>query len=186
MDWLRPHFAQLPPQVWRMLPSRPCLRDVSQVQDRYPFLQVILAQHSSVCGCQQITCAAQRCSKLRHPLLCDVDASAMLFISGSVKSRFSHNFGVHHRNVSAWCSKIVINFHTSVTQQQISVPAFFFVSSPNTSTHHYCCSVTHDVLSRSRVETEPTTVQPLHSKFLQRSCCLFRAVIADMERRQCP
>ena len=43
------------------------------------------------------------------------------------------------------------------------------LSSPKTSTHHYCCTVAHDVLSRSRVETEPTTVQPLHSKFLQRS-----------------
>ena len=46
------------------------------MQDRIPFLQVILAQHSSVCGCQQTTCAAQRCSKLRHPLLWDVDVSA--------------------------------------------------------------------------------------------------------------
>ena len=187
MDWHQPHFAHLPPQVWRMLLSGPRrLRDASQVQDRFPLLQVILAQHSSVCGCQQTTCAAQRCSKLRHQLLCDVDASAMLFISGSIRSRFSHNFGVHHRNVSAWCSKIVINFHTSVTQQQMSVPTFFFHSSPNTSTHHCCCSVAHDVLSRSHVETEPTTVQPLHSKFLQRSCCLFHAVIADIQCRQCP
>ena len=42
--------------------------------------------------------------------------------------------------------------------------------------HHHCCIVAHDVLSRSRDETEPTTVQPLHSKFLQRPCCLFHAV----------
>ena len=157
MDWLQPHFAQLPPRVWRMLLSGPsCLRDASQVQDRYPFLQVILAQH---------WCAVAN----RHPLAMKMRLPCSSFLV-LFKCRCSHNFGVHHRNVSVWCSKIVINFHTSVTQQQISVPAFFFVSSPNTSTHHYCCTVAHDVLSRSRVETEannrPTTSQQVSATVL--------------------
>ena len=41
MDWaLTSLFSQLPLEVWRMLLSEPsCLQHVSQVQDRFPFLQ---------------------------------------------------------------------------------------------------------------------------------------------------
>ena len=167
-DGLQPHFAQLPPQVWRMLLIGPsCLRDASQVLDRYPFLQVVLAWHSSVCGCQQTTCAAQRCSRLRHPLLCDVDASAMLFIS----SFYQVLVQPHLRGSPSECIRLVLEDCDQlphVRHPTAHLGSNVLLSSPNTSTHHYCCTVAHDVLSRSRVETEPTTVQPLHSKFLQR------------------
>ena len=68
-----------------------------------------------------------------------------------------------------------INLHTSILQtprvsedspQHFTVPAIFFVSSPKPAACHRRCTVAHDVFSRSRVETEPATVHPVHSEFL--------------------
>ena len=72
------------------------------------------------------------------------------------------------------CSRVGIDFHASVlqtlriseySQQHFTVPAIF-VSSQNAAARHHRCIVAHDVSSRSRVETEPATVHPVHSEFL--------------------
>ena len=99
----------------------------------------------------------------------------MFFVPGSCNCRFSLDLRVHRRKVSSWCSRVGINFHTSVLQtpriseyceQHITIPAFFFVSPPNAAARHHRCIVAHDVFSRSRVETEPASVHPVHSEFL--------------------
>ena len=81
------------------------------------------------------------------------------------------------------------------------VPAFFFVSSPNAAARHHRCIIAHDVFSRSRVETEPATLHPVHSEFLlwlTERCDLLTewfasdalvsclTVTANVERRRCP
>ena len=130
-------------------------------------------------------------------------------------------FRVHHRNVSGRCCGVGINFHASVlraptiseySQQDLPVPALFFVSLLDAAARHHRCNVAHEVFARPRVETEPATVQPVHSEFLLWSrglvwleldlftaCCNLliewfashtlvscRTVAANMERRQCP
>ena len=113
-----------------MLLSGPShLRDLSQGAGSLCILAVILARHSSVCGCPTD----------RQPLQLNVAPcwDTFFFVmwmrllcssfSGSHHSWFSHNFGVRHRNVCDMCSRTVINFHTS---------------------RHNCCIAANDVLSR--------------------------------------
>ena len=57
-------------------------------------------------------------------------------------------------------------------RQSFTIPTFFFVSPPNAAARHHRCNVAHDVLSRSRVETKPASVHPIHSEFLLWSCSL--------------
>ena len=137
------------------------------------FLRVRLSDH-------QATPAAKRRYKFRHHLLRDVTVSAVLFVPGSRRCWFGLNFRVHHRKVSGRCSRVGIYVHASVlhirriseySQQHFTVPAFVFVSSPKAAVRRHRCIVAHDVFSRSRVETEPATVHPVHIEFLLWSSC---------------
>ena len=177
-------------------------------------LRVRLSDH-------QANLAAQRRSELRHHLLRDVDASDILFVPGLRYRRSGLHFWVHHLNVSGRRCGVGIDFHASVLQapriskyfqQHFTDPAFFFVSSPNAAARQHCCVVAHDVSTRSRVETEPATVQSDHSEFLlwsrglvwfEQDLCTERCILliewfasdtlvschtvtANVERRQCP
>ena len=97
------------------------------------------------------------------------------FSSFLVLVAVGRNLRVHHRKISGRWSRVGIDLHASVlqtpriseySQQQFAVPAFFLVSSPNAAARHHRCIVAHDVFSRSRVETEPATVHPVHREFL--------------------
>ena len=172
-----PHLAQQPPALdWRIAFAwSSCLRGDPRRINLHPcgdpglaLLRVRLSDHHA-------TIAAQRRSELRHHLLRDVDASAVLFASGFRHCRSSLHFWVHHWNASGRRCGVGINFHAPVlqapriseySQQHVTVPAFFFVSLPDATARHHCCSAAHDVFSRPRVETEPATVQPVHSEFL--------------------
>ena len=129
-DWIWPHFADPLHQFWPMLLSgRSHLRDLSQGAGSLCILAVILARHSSVCGCP----TNRQPSQLNVAPCWDTFFFVMWMrllcssFSGSHHSRFSHNFGVRHRNVCDMCSRSVINFHTS---------------------RHNRCIAAHDVLSR--------------------------------------
>ena len=103
--------------------------------------------------------AAPRRSTFRHHLLRDVNASAVLFVPGS------RRFGLN-RDLDFHASVLQTPRISEYSQQHFTVvPPFFFVSSPNAAARHHRI-VAHDVFSRSRVETEPATVRPVHSEFL--------------------
>ena len=51
-------------------------------------------------------------------------------------------------------------------QEHVAVPALFCVSPPDAAARCHSCGVARDVFPCTRVESEPATVQPLHSEVL--------------------
>ena len=90
------------------------------------FLRVKLSDH-------QATPAAQRRSKLRHHLLRDVNASAVLFVPGSRRCRLGRNLQAHHRKISGrlqhcWDQILQTPRISEYSQKHFTVPAFCIVA----------------------------------------------------------
>ena len=116
-------------------------------------LRVWLSDH-------QATLAAQRRSELRHHLLRDVDASAVLFVPPLLGSP-PGAAGMGSTSTRPSCK---LQGFPSIPN---SISRFhFFVSPPNAAARHHCRIVARDVFSRSHAEAEPATVHPVHSQFL--------------------
>ena len=127
-------------------------------------LRVWLSDH-------QATLAAQCRSELRHHLLRDVDASAVLLVPGFRRCRSRLHLWVHQCNVSGWCCGVKIDFHASVlqapriteySQQHVTVPTFFLVSPQNAEGRYRCCGHSRCVLSsscRNRTSNRPASSQ---------------------------
>ena len=177
-----------------------CLRDATPVQLRFPSgWRSWLGTPSCVVVRSPSTPCKPDVAPNSDTIFVDADASAVLHVLGfrrcgpAFTSGFTmgmYLFGAAGLGSTATRPSCKAPGISECSKQHNTVPAFPLVSSPYAAARRHCCVNAHDVFSRPRVETEPATVQPVHSEFLlwPRSLVWLEEYLfteRGMERRQC-